>query len=167
MSKPFVFCLLTISLLLLSCSDWPEAQNKNVPGPTPPPTATPSADVKITSPHDGGKVNQTEMVKGTSSNVPSGNVIWVIVFVHKVGRYYPQNQPADIQSNGDWASVSYFGVATDTGLKFDAIAVLADDKGQKAIQDYLSNARDKNDYAGLERLPDGVKIYNRVSVTRQ
>lgn len=167
MRKPPVCCLLTLSLLLAACSDLPQPATKNSPTPSPTPAATPVTEVNITSPIDGGKVTQTEMVKGTSQNIPPGQVIWVVVFVHKVGRYYPQNQPADVQSNGDWASVSYFGVEGDKDLKFDALAVLADNTGQKAFNKYLSEARDKNDYPGLERIPDGVKIYSRVSVTRQ
>ena len=160
-----LFCLLLTTSLLLSACRWPEVKDGATPSPTP--TVTPPTEVNITVPHEGGKVKQTEMVKGTSRSIAGGQVIWVVVFVHKAGMYYPQNQPADIQANGDWTSVTYFGVPTDVNMTFDAIAVLADQAGQKAFNTYLGEARNKNDYPGLERLPDGVKIYSRVSVTRQ
>ena len=156
---------LTTSLLLFACGSWPGPDG----GPTPTPTATPNptTEVKITKPREDDKVKQTDMTKGNSQNIPSGQVIWIVVFVHKVGRYYPQNQPADVQANGDWDSVTYFGGPRDSGLDCDAIAVLADDAGQKAFNRYLTDAKDKNDWPGLERLPDGAKIYSRVSVKRE
>lgn len=160
MRKPLVCVLLTTSLMLGACH-WPDGKN----GPTP--TPTPATEVKIVSPPDRGKVKQTEMVKGTSRNIPNGQVIWVVVFVHNVGRYFPQNRPADVQSDGDWASVTYFGIPTDAGLVFDAIAVLADDASQTALNNYLTEARDKKEWRGMEELPAGAKIYSRVTVTRE
>jgi hypothetical protein len=123
--------------------------------------------VKITQPIEQAKVEQTEMVKGTSQMIPNGQVVWVVVFVHSVGRYYPQNNPADIEPSGDWASITYIGVPSDIGLKFDLIAVLADQQAQNAFNKYLVDARDKNDYPGLARLPNGATIYDRISVIRK
>lgn len=160
MRRPLV-CVLLITLLMLGACHWPTGKNGSTPTPTP------TTEVKIVAPPDRGKVKQTEMVKGTSRNIPSGQIIWVVVFVHKAGQYYPQNQPADVQSDGDWASVTYFGIPSDVGLMFDAIAVLADDASQTAFNNYLTEARDKNNYAGLEKLPVGAKIYSRVTVTRE
>jgi hypothetical protein len=123
-------------------------------------------EVRITYPIDGTRVTQKEMVKGTSRGVPSTDVIWVLVFVHEVGRYYPQNAVADVQADGCWSSITYFGQAGDASLKFDVLAVLADQDGQDRFGAYLSRARDRTDYPGLARLPDGVKIYDRITVTR-
>src|SRR2546423_355972 len=117
--------------------------------------AAPKPMVKITEPAEGGLVESTQMVRGTSRAVPAGQAIWVAVFVQKVGRYYPQNQAADVQPNGGWSSLTYIGIASDVGLKFDLIAVLADREGQAAFNKYLTNARNKSNYAGLEQLPTG------------
>ena len=162
MNRPLIAITLGSTLLLAACG-WPQPK----PQPTPTPTPVPTTNVKITEPSEGTKVAQTQMVKGTSQKIPDSQVVWVVLFVHNVGRYYPQNQRADIQANGDWASVSYIGVPKDIGLKFDVIAVLADKEGQNAFNKYLVDAKDKSDYAGLERLPDGATIYDRVSVTRR
>ncbi|HEX8138348.1 MAG TPA: hypothetical protein VF544_12220 [Pyrinomonadaceae bacterium] len=123
--------------------------------------------MEIKQPLEDSKVEQTEMVRGTAQNIPNGQVLWIVVFVPKVGRYYPQNNPADIQANGDWSSVTYLGVAADVGLKFDLIAVLADNQAQSAFKKYLIDARDKNNYPGLANVPNGATIYDRVSVIRK
>jgi hypothetical protein len=132
-------------------------------GCMPPPKPT----VKITQPVEGATVDQTQMVRGTSQAVPEGHAIWVVLYVQKVGRYYPQNQAADVQPNGGWSSMTYIGVPSDVGLKFDLIAVLVDKEGQDAFARYLVNAKNKSDYAGLEQLPNGATVYDRVSVTRK
>ena len=163
MTKPLIIMFFGLTLLLSEC--WPRPKSNQTPTPLPSPA--PTTSVKITQPAEGTKVEQTEMVKGTSQRIPSEQVIWVVVFVHKVGRYYPQNNPADVQPSGDWASVTYIGVQADVGLKFDLIAVLADKEAQSAFNKYLVDARDKNNYIGLQQLPNGATIYDRVSTTRK
>lgn len=130
--------------------------------PTPVVTA-----VKITYPNDGGVVEQTEVVRGSSQNVPNGQKIWVVIFVHKVGRYYPQNMPADVQASGNWDSVTYFGIPSDKGQKFDLLALTAEGGAQQAFDSYLSTARGSNKYPGLVQLPQGVTIHHRITVTRK
>lgn len=127
----------------------------------------PKPAVKITEPIEGAIVETKQMVRGTSRGVPTGQAIWVVVFVHDVTRYYPQNQFADVQANGGWSSMTSIGIPTDVGLKFDLIAVLADSEGRTAFNNYLINAKNKNDYPGLEQLPPGVTVYDRISVTRK
>ena len=161
MNKIVIATTLGLTLLLAGC--WPQPK----PTPTPTPTPIPTTAVKITEPATGARVDPTEMVKGTSQKIPEGQAVWVVVFVPKVGRYYPQNNAADVQANGDWASVSYFGVPSDVGLKLELLAVLVDHEGQNAFTTYLADARDKKSYPGLEHLPLGVTIYDRVSVTRK
>jgi hypothetical protein len=157
MNKFLISLILGSTLLLAEC--WPQ------PKPTPTPVLT--TNVKITDPAEGATVDLAQLVKGTSQRIPDNHLVWVVVFVHKVNRYYPQNQSADIQAGGDWASMSSIGQPRDVGLKFDLIAVLADKDGQTAFNKYLVDARDRNDYAGLERLPNGATIYDRLSVTRR
>jgi len=123
--------------------------------------------VKITSPHDGATVEISEMVRGSSQNIPEGDVIWVVVYPHIVGNYYPQNDPNDIQTNGDWASLVSIGIEEDIGRKFDILAVLLDEAGQDAFSDYLVQAEGKKTWPGLERLPEGTVICDRITVIRK
>ena len=107
------------------------------------------------------------MVRGTSQAVPSGAKVWVVVYPHEAGRYYPQNNPAEVDAKGNWTSQTYVGIEADVGAKFDLLAVLADQDGQDAFERYLRDARDKPDWAGLEQLPDGVTLHHRIEVTRR
>jgi hypothetical protein len=137
-----------------------------LPKPTPSPISA-KTEVKITYPSEGATVQQTESVKGTSQAIPDGNTIWVVVFVPAVGRYYPQNYPADVQANGNWSSIAHIGVAKDTGLRFDILAVLANSSAQATFNNYLKEARDKSSYPGLEQLVKDVVVHDRITVTRK
>jgi hypothetical protein len=154
---------LLLGLVAVACFGPPEP-NSNGNGPTP----TPMTEIKITYPATGGVVNQTgEVVRGMSKNVPAGQKIWVVVFVHEVTRYYPQNNPAKLNADGTWDSPTSFGVAKDTGDKFDALAVTVDAKAEADIRGYLQTARDRNDYPGFEELPAGAVTQDTVTVTRK
>jgi hypothetical protein len=76
-------------------------------------------DIKITYPYDGAIVGTREMVRGNSSRILKGEAPWVVVYSQVVGRYYPQNDPPDVQANGDWSSLTFIDVEEDVGPKFD------------------------------------------------
>jgi hypothetical protein len=120
----------------------------------------------ITSPSDLEYVDQTITVQGTSQEIPLDQKIWVVVLVYKVGRYYPQNDPAEIEANNQWASIIYIGTPGDSSEKFDILAVTVDSNAQKEFNNYLINAKGKSDWAGLSKLPEGTVIYDRVTVMR-
>ena len=123
--------------------------------------------VKITYPTSGGYVQVREVVRGASQNVSHDRQIWVVVYVHSVNRYYPQDGPADVQANGDWARQAQMGLEKESGHVFDIVAVVADKKAQDVFLGYLQQAKEKSSYEGIERLPDGAIIYDRIKVTRQ
>lgn len=125
----------------------------------------PTTAVKITYPYDGATVEIRETVRGTSQKIPEGQAIWIVVYSHVVDRYYPQNNPADVQANGDWTSLTYIGIEEDVNRKFDIIAVLADKRAQDAFNAYLKQAKDTQTWSGLGRLLEGVTIYDRIIVT--
>lgn len=179
---------MSLSLMFTACFPTPEATptptltltHTSTPTPsfTPTSTVTPTltstptntpipTEVIISQPLNQAKVDQTDMVKGNSQNIPVGSVIWIVVFLPATGRYYPQNLPADVQANGVWSSVIHVGQLGESGLKADLIAVLADESAQDSFNAYLADARDKNDFSGLELLPVGVTIYHRISVVRE
>jgi hypothetical protein len=140
--------------------------------PTSPPTPSPTPsvkayEVKITYPYDDDTVEIREMVRGTSQKIPEGQAIWIMVYPHVVGRYYPQDNPVDVQANGDWTSLIYIGIEEDVNRKFDIIAVLADKRAQDAFNAYFTKAKDTNTWPGLERLLEGATIYDRITVMRK
>jgi nucleoside 2-deoxyribosyltransferase len=113
------------------------------------------------------KVNQTETICGTIKELPSGKVIWVFVFSKEVRRYYPQNQPADIEAGNNWSSIVYIGIPSDIGKKFEIIVVSANSEAQGAINNYLVESKDQNDWPGLTSIPEGAVIIERNTVTRK
>ena len=121
----------------------------------------------VTYPINQAKVNQTETVRGTIQELPSEQVIWVVVFAQDVGRYYPQNRHADIEAGNNWSSIVFIGVPSDTGKRFDILVLLVNSEAQDALNNYLEEARDQNDWPGLEAIPEGAVIYDRITVTRK
>ncbi len=124
-------------------------------------------EVVINYPINLAQANQTEVVRGTFEGLPEGKVIWVVLFIPDVGRYYPQNRPADLEAGNKWSSLAYLGIPSDTGKRFDILAVVADSEAQNAFNAYLAEARDRNNWAGLETLPPGAVIHARITVTRK
>ncbi len=128
----------------------------------------PTTEVEITYPSDGANVEIREMARGTSQKIPEGQAIWIVVYTHVVDRYYPRDNHADVQANGDWASsLTYIGIEEDVNKKFDIIAVLADKRAQDAFNAYLKQSEDTETWPGLKRLPEGATIYDRITVTRK
>jgi hypothetical protein len=123
--------------------------------------------ITITKPIEGSRVDQFTTIAGSSQALPANSVIWVVVYIPSTGRYYPQNVPADVQANGEWASIAYIGQENDGGLAADVIVVTADKSTQDAFYAYLADARDKSDYPGLEKIPSGAVIYDRISISRR
>jgi len=84
--------------------------------------------------------------------------------------YSPQDKrdlPIVMMANGDWSTQAIVGSNMDSGLEFKIFAVLADEKANKAIIDYLDMSRASGSWDGLVQLPDGATIYDKVSVTRK
>ncbi|HEX5760452.1 MAG TPA: hypothetical protein VF121_14790 [Thermoanaerobaculia bacterium] len=127
----------------------------------------PTTKVAITYPVNLARVEQSETVRGTVEGLPSGQVVWVTIFVQEVGRYYPQNRPADIEASGRWSSLVYLGQPADVGKRFDILAAVATTEAQSAFSAYLTDARDRTDFSGLEALPAGALIHDRITVTRK
>lgn len=123
--------------------------------------------IVIVKPTEDAKVDQFLTVDGESQLLPDGSVIWVVVFLPRTGMYYPQNDPAAMQANGEWTAVAYIGQENESGLAADVIAVVADKSAQNAFRSYLSEARDKQNYPGMASLPSGAVIYDRVRVVRK
>ena len=126
-----------------------------------------TTEVEITYPYDAANVEIREKVLGTSQKIPEGQAIWIIVYPYLVDRYYPQNNSADVQANGDWTSLTSIGIEEEVNRKFDIIAVLADKRAQDAFNAYLIQANDTDTWPGLERLPEGATIYDSITVTRK
>ncbi len=133
---------------------------------TSPPPASPLPSAKITYPLDGSTIGRNVTVQGTSQNLPGEQVIWVIVYVHSVNLYYPMSECAVTQTNGNWECFTTLGIQNDTGTKFDIIAVFANQTAQQTISNYLIEAKNRQSYPGLEGLPLGTSVQDKITITR-
>jgi hypothetical protein len=112
-------------------------------------------------------VNCREFIRGISRNIPENHNIWVFIIPLESGRYFPQNHPADIQSNGEWTSNACIGEEEDHNKSFDIIVTTVDTTAQNRLNYYFIQATTDSIRDGLETLPKGVTIFSRVSVIRR
>ncbi len=119
--------------------------------------------IHITSPNNAQVVNLRQQVLGRYKEIPAGQTLWVMVAPYKVSLYFPQQGPAVIQPNGTWSSLTFVGGPTDSGHAFDIFLVLVDQRGQQRLAAYLAS----NNQSGMNGLPPGVTIVDKVTVWRK
>lgn len=127
----------------------------------------PKPQIEITSPKENDLVEQTLIVKGYYNNIPNEQKLWIVIYPLKVNRYYPQNSFANLEAANKWTSIAYVGQKNDIGQQFEIIAVLVDKKANDEIESYLANAKNKQDWPGLEKLPEGAVTYCTINVKRK
>ena len=127
-------------------------------------------DVKHAISLANGTVALYQEIHGTSRRIPEGERMWLIVYPHAVGRYYPQGDQSlpVIENNGNWSGSATFGLAEDApGTGFDLLVVLADADAHCALNMYMvENAAKGEGWPGLLALPEGVTVYQRLRVSR-
>jgi hypothetical protein len=121
--------------------------------------------LKITYPLEDYKVEIEQTVRGTSQNIPEDQKIWIVVFVHG-DNFYPQHYPINVQANGDWISTAITCTEVSAGEEFDILVVLANKEAQDILNAYIEQCKNEKKWPGLERLPEGAKIFDRVIVTK-
>jgi len=124
-------------------------------------------EIAIANLKDSDSVEQTTILEGTYKNISKNEKIWVFINSLEVNRYYPQNTFAELDANGNWSSLAYFGQERDTGKKFKIIIVLVNEDAIIQILNYLKDAVNKNDYSGMEKIPENAVIYVQKIVIRK
>lgn len=124
--------------------------------------------VKIDSPLADSKVLYVERIRGVSKLLPSDKKIWIVVFPLAANKYYPQDRYADIQPDGQWSSVAYIGIK-DKNLDehFDIVAVLVNPEAQQVFEKYSRDSKANQEWLGIDNLPEGSQVYDRISVVRK
>jgi hypothetical protein len=119
--------------------------------------------IHITSPFNDQSVNLRQQVMGTYEEIPADQALWVFVAPFRAPLYFPQPDPAILQPNFTWSSLTFVGSSDSAGQAFDIVLVLVDHQGLQAIRNYLAG---KNRY-GLNGLPPGATIVDKVTVWRK
>jgi hypothetical protein len=129
---------------------------------------TQTVQVKIDKPVAESKVSYAERIKGRSQLLPTDKKIWIVIFPLAANSYYPQDRYVDIQPDGQWSSVAYIGIKdANIGESFDVIAVLVNSDAQEVFEKYSRESKAKQKWLGLENLPEGAQVYDRITVVRQ
>lgn len=126
----------------------------------PPPSAV------ITDPATGAYVDRVARVAGTSSDIDDPTRVMLIVYWPDGRRYYPAAEPLDFEANGDWSGRASVGQGGDSGVGFDLILVLNDDRAQRQLMDYLEPVVAGGSAPGITDLPEGAQRLDTTSVTR-
>ncbi|MGZ4881337.1 MAG: hypothetical protein ACXV3U_04470 [Halobacteriota archaeon] len=126
--------------------------------------------VMITAPRDGGTVELHQDIAGTSQNIKRGQQVWVILHPVPNGAYYPADRAVDnsvtLYANNEWTTSAYFGQENEAGIRYEILAVVANQQAQNVFQDYLYQSNASKSWAGLTTLPDGAVPYDSITVTR-
>lgn len=131
----------------------------------------------ITSHQDGDKVARVTTLMGECPQ-EIDDAVWIFVankppLVEEI-LYYPQSMNPSIgestpKINGKWEMKVIFGGIdpNHVGEPFDILLTVADAQASQSISDYLIRCHENNrTYIGLEDLPKGVTVVERIEVVR-
>ena len=123
--------------------------------------------VSIVAPVPDALVGDVEGGEGQSKNVPDGNTIWVVVVPAPGGRYYPQGEPIVNIADGQWETAALFQNEAGEPGSFEILAVVADHDAHDQLHEATTLAELGELGPALEELPDGAKVYDRITVFRR
>lgn len=126
-----------------------------------------ASEVRITVPKDGETVSKDQEVDGTSWKLPADKVIWVVVINTENGQYFPMPQAATVDESGNWSSSGSIGTDSDITIDMEIIALLADKTAQKEFNDYILSAKSQDNPNGMDALPGGATVMDRITITRK
>jgi hypothetical protein len=129
-----------------------------------------AAEIKITRPLDGDNVERILSIEGTSNNFTDFQKMWIFVYIPSINHYFPmdkRNMGFSLLADGNWTTQAIIGNPNESGKKFQLLAVIADEKANNEITLYLDEGNRKIIWPGIQELPDGTIIADRISVTRK
>lgn len=128
-------------------------------------------EVQITRPqHGAAELGSRVLVTGTA-NIPENLSLWLVVYPHQVGLYFPQSfkggNPVGKGIKGVWSETAALG-EENLGRReeFDIIAVVADERATQSLSKTWKDWTSARNYPGLAELPNGVFEKARITVTR-
>jgi len=122
--------------------------------------------VKVTFPTNNGQAGPTQTVIGNAASIPSGQNLWIVLYIPSVGRYYPQAPPVTVKSDGSWSARPSIGTGSDNGKTFEIMAVVTGANANSEFNNYIDTGKSTGSYPGLTSLPAGAQVMDSVSVTR-
>nr|VFK58081.1 MAG: hypothetical protein BECKUNK1418G_GA0071005_10025 [Candidatus Kentron sp. UNK]VFK68242.1 MAG: hypothetical protein BECKUNK1418H_GA0071006_10015 [Candidatus Kentron sp. UNK] len=128
----------------------------------------------ITSHRENQKVTTPEYLEGECKNIPKGTYLWIVVRPKFTQSYHPQSNrpdhgPMSNGCDGAWEGIAYIGASqqTDINGRFEILLVGVDIKGSTIMRNYLIKAHHTNRWHGFRQLPEGARIYQKITVIRR
>lgn len=163
-----IFIILSFVVLTACSGDGKVPLPSKTDSSTLPESNDQTTKVKIDYPLAKSKVVYVQRISGFSKLVPSDKKIWIVVFPLAANKYYPQDRYVDIQPDGQWSSVAYIGIKDkNIDEPFDIIAVLVNLEAQQGFEKYSRDSKAKQEWQGLDNLPEGAQVYDRITVDRK
>lgn len=128
-------------------------------------------EVQITRPQNGATgLGSRVLVTGTA-NIPENLSLWLVVYPHQVGLYFPQSfkggNPVGKGIKGVWSETAALGEDNlGKGEQFDIIAVVADERATQSLSTTWKDWTQARTWPGLSELPRGASEKARITVTR-
>jgi hypothetical protein len=117
----------------------------------------------ITTPTNNTRVENSVFVKGTAQNIGEGQYwLWLVLYDYNANRYYPQDGPVAVSSNGQWELTASFG----SSGRHDITALAADKNANEILSLYQAASESSGDYPGLPAIPSGSITLASVTVSR-
>ncbi len=120
----------------------------------------------VTEPQHGWTVDCEEVIKGTYSSDIQEDPIWLVVEYDK--KFWPWEEAA--KAPPLWSGTVYFGECDKPEewreKTFGLIIVTTNEQANTEFQDFRAAAQAVQS-AGMDRLPEGAKVYRRIIVTRR
>ena len=126
-----------------------------------------TTQIFLTYPINLSEVDQKETIRGSAVNLPPNYKMILVVFNPVVERYYPQDQNFSIEADNKWSSLVLIGSDQDVGKKFDIIVLNANEKATGFFESYFLGSKNSGSWVGMNQLPEGAIIYDRITVTRK
>lgn len=121
--------------------------------------SAPGGVVKIDSPSKNGGAGPTEPVRGRAQ-LSKGYSLWIVPYDPAAGKYYPQQSPVPVRSDGTWSTHLAVDNVFRVNKTFQIHAVVADSSASRAL------SVDAASQTGIGKLPPGAQAVDTVTVTR-
>lgn len=107
-------------------------------------------------------------VGGHASNLPNGDVIWVVVrAADSPSATFSPNQDCPLDDSGNFQAIHVgVGESNDRGRVYEILVVQANRAASAAMQDYVNQAIAANEFPGIPSLPTGSTVLKQQAYVR-
>ena len=123
----------------------------------------------IYEPTNGARVPRKVAVEGWYSEAEVISDLWLVVQPVESPYYHPQPGPIPKDKDGQWRGVVYVGESsrTNIGEEFLVFLLTTTPAASQVFTSYLRDSTRRNEWFGLQTLPNGATSIDSVKVVRK